>query len=228
MSGPSKGYIIMLFAAPIFCGILLWLVVFPLTEQSAIAEFASTNDKADLRYDAPNDDDSEMMRDFYEKGKELTPYYFSVETPDHTDRSVSDIQNEIITEQYPENENAITNPNSKEVNRNMVMADNKPTITPSKSNHELTIAINRMNTIVNNAQPIKDVGKKVEQITKEKDQSKKAKSLGGEMSLPPDDEDPVDVPLDGGLGILIAGVVGYSVKKGYNSRKKKKSHKAFI
>lgn len=36
---------------------------------------------------------------------------------------------------------------------------------------------------------------------------------------PPDD--PVDVPIDGGLSILLAAGVGYGVKKAYSSHKKK-------
>ena len=31
--------------------------------------------------------------------------------------------------------------------------------------------------------------------------------------------DPVDVPIDGGLSMLLAAGVGYAVKKGYNKRK---------
>jgi hypothetical protein len=38
---------------------------------------------------------------------------------------------------------------------------------------------------------------------------------------PPDDEDP-DAPIDGGLGILIAGGIGYGIKK-YRSAKKERS-----
>lgn len=39
--------------------------------------------------------------------------------------------------------------------------------------------------------------------------------------LPPDGPDTVDVPIDGGLSLLLAAGVGYGVKKVRDQRKKK-------
>ena len=37
---------------------------------------------------------------------------------------------------------------------------------------------------------------------------------------PGEDPDPTNVPIDGGLSLLIAAGVGYAAKKGYDKRKK--------
>ena len=42
--------------------------------------------------------------------------------------------------------------------------------------------------------------------------------------LPPDPGGSPDVPIDGGLSVLLAAGAGYIVKKGYDARKKKQEN----
>lgn len=39
--------------------------------------------------------------------------------------------------------------------------------------------------------------------------------------LPPPPPDPIDTPIDGGIGLLVAAGVGYGIKKVRDSRRKK-------
>jgi hypothetical protein len=41
-------------------------------------------------------------------------------------------------------------------------------------------------------------------------------------TLPPDGDDPVNAPIDGGVSLLVAAAIGYGAKKAHDSRKKMK------
>jgi hypothetical protein len=42
-----------------------------------------------------------------------------------------------------------------------------------------------------------------------------------EELLPPDDGDPVNAPIDGGVSLLVAAAIGYGAKKAHDSRAKR-------
>jgi hypothetical protein len=230
MRQPSKGSVIMLIVAPVIGCLLLWYVVFPLIDdEGPVHDLLAWKTSKPISY-AQEGTAGEEGKDgggFSEiQLQEATTYAGTKETS--------------TASAHRETRSTAGNGTSYKVNSNEsheAGADNSAPVVSShrntgggsggvtnerQSESGIKFDAAKISSIASAAEQVKGTGEKVKQMIKgTSEQSKTSGGGGGLLLLPPDDPDPLDVPLDGGLTVLVAAVLGYGVRKsGLLGRKK--------
>lgn len=218
MRKPSKGSVTILLAAPIAACLLLWHVVFPLVESGNLLDLSwGTGSGLHAQQESYGGHRAESGAGFEETGNETGSHYSFSGHENLADRPVAPAtpaQEEASTPGYSGAENE--NGGVVAVNQSTALNTERPVST--LENGSLS---GEVSSVINAAQQVRGLVTKIKEKEADKDQGKSSSGGEGIFLLPPDGEDPMDVPIDGGLSILVAGVVGYGIRKGYNNRKKK-------
>jgi hypothetical protein len=221
MRKPSRASVILLITTPIIGCILLWYVLFPGVESEGIQGLSSWGSS---NYYGEDGDmaggDSESSGGFDEIKSQSTTGYTN--TQGNSAGSINDktyASNESSSDYKPNyNETANTS-----VNNEIPVITNRSNVNSSSNNNHnnentrsdnITTDAARIAAIVTAAEQMKRAGEQIKEMTKGKgDQSKASGGSNGLLLLPPDENDPMDVPLDGGVTILVTAALGYGLRK---------------
>jgi hypothetical protein len=231
MRQPSRSSIILMIAAPVLGCLLLWYVVFPLIEKDGgLQDLLAWKSSKDIDYTDDgfmpgegNESDGgfDNMQSIQEKMGPVSQGNSSGPTNETTGGEVSAAPHAPAETGSTVSNNDNTGPARMKNNTGGSTAGE--TGTNEGGDRSRKTDVERVGSVISATLHVKRSGEQVKEMIKGngKDQSKTSGGGGGLLLLPPDDPDPLDVPLDGGLTVLVAAALGYGVRKtGLLNRKK--------
>lgn len=226
MRKPSRGTVIMWITAPVTGFFLLWYVVFPIADgQKPLHDFLTWKsdiymDYSDDGYTTATEEDAGTAFDGLPSG--VAPEHNNTASSSSSSGSGrSGVREGGGETTYKVSHDQSAVPNSYE--RSGAVANNTSGKHNNVSNDDGTgrsagdakADADRLANIASVAESMRRSGEQIRKIKKGKDDQSKTTTggSGGFLLLPPDDSDPVDVPLDGGLSVLIGGTLAYGLRK---------------
>lgn len=225
----SRENIVLWITVPITGCLLLWYVIFPAFENEDHNLFASSGanhiNYSDDGFTTATDSDDDYTNGFEELQQEPVStndhHTSSVDASVHPERKAGSSQaNYTVNTNQAAVTSAAETPGTAAANasrrKNSVTRENSENATTNNNTD-----IERLSRIAAASNDMRHAGEQLSKIKKGKDESKTTNGNGGGLLLlPPDDADPVDVPLDGGISVLIAAALGYGVCKTSGVKKK--------
>jgi hypothetical protein len=221
MRKPSRASVILLVTTPIIGCILLWYVLFPGVDNEGIQDLSSagSNYYGEDGYMAGDDSESNGGSEEIKS----QPRIGYTNTQGNSGGSINGktyARNE-NTSGYKVNYNET--PNTSVNNEIPVINNRSNTNSSGNNNHNnnedtrgenIKTGAAQIAAIATAAEQIKRAADQIKVIKKDKDdQSKIGSGSNGLLLLPPDEDDPMDVPLDGGITILVTAALGYGIRK---------------